>query len=432
MVQSQHGHRPPLRSVLEAYVSVTGATYTAKAGDRVIGVNRAGTVTVTLLTAEVRKGRVYTVKDESGAATTNNITVATEGSENIDGSATNVISTNYGSVTYYSDGTNWFTVPLLAAASVAHSATTGQGTDDHHAQAHTLASHSAKAHSDLTGVGTDDHHAEAHQATHNSGGADALKLDDLASPDDNADLNFSTTAHGLVPKGPNSGNFLKDDGTWAAPGGGGSDICARATKNSVQTISNDSWTDLTWETEDFDTDTIHFLSAANLTGTVSKTNSSATLTGSGTAFDTELTVGQMIDVPGGAVEQRVVTAIASATSLTVSSNFANTSSGQTATRNNQPLVANTAGKYLIFLSFNFVSNATGVRGARISKNFAGAGIVEQKLDALSSGTHSLVVSTIWNMAQWDFVTAEAYQNSGANLDVNSDATVSFGMAKVLG
>ena len=117
MVQPQHSHRPPLRPVLEAYANVTAATYTARASDRVIGVNRACTVTKTLPTGEVRTGRIYTVKDESGAAASNNITVATGGSENIDGSATNVISANYGSVTYYSDGTNWFTVPLLAAAS---------------------------------------------------------------------------------------------------------------------------------------------------------------------------------------------------------------------------------------------------------------------------------------------------------------------------
>jgi len=47
------------------------------------------------------------------------------------------------------------------------------------------------------------------------------KLDDLAAPDDNTNLNFSTSAHGLTPKGTNVGNFLKDDGTWAAPAGGG-------------------------------------------------------------------------------------------------------------------------------------------------------------------------------------------------------------------
>ena len=162
MVQSQQSHRPPLRSVLEAYVNVTTAAYTAKAGDRVIGVNRAGAVTITLPTAEVRKGRTYTIKDESGAAATNTITVDTEGSETIDGSATDVISADFGGKTYYSDGTNWFELPLLAAASVAHADTTGQTTDQHHAQAHSLASHSSEAHSELTGVGTDDHHAQSH------------------------------------------------------------------------------------------------------------------------------------------------------------------------------------------------------------------------------------------------------------------------------
>lgn len=112
MVQPQQTHRPPLRPVLEAYVNITAATYTAKAGDRVIGVNRAGTVTITLPTAEVRKGRIYTVKDESGAANSNNITVDTEGSETIDGSATDVININYQSKSYYSDGANWFILPI--------------------------------------------------------------------------------------------------------------------------------------------------------------------------------------------------------------------------------------------------------------------------------------------------------------------------------
>jgi len=57
--------------------------------------------------------------------------------------------------------------------------------------------------------------------------ANPYKLDDLAAPDDNTDLDFSTTKHGLVPKGTDVGNFLKDDGTWA-PGGGGGDVTAAA------------------------------------------------------------------------------------------------------------------------------------------------------------------------------------------------------------
>lgn len=59
----------------------------------------------------------------------------------------------------------------------------------------------------------------AHKETHQLGGSDAIKLDDLAEPDDNTDLNFSTLRHGLCPKGTNVGNFLRDDGTWAAAGG---------------------------------------------------------------------------------------------------------------------------------------------------------------------------------------------------------------------
>lgn len=65
-----------------------------------------------------------------------------------------------------------------------------------------------------------------HATRHESGGADPIQLDDLAAPDDNVDLDFSTLLHGLVPKGTDVGDFLRDDGTWAAAGGagGGADI----------------------------------------------------------------------------------------------------------------------------------------------------------------------------------------------------------------
>ncbi|MEE9510440.1 MAG: hypothetical protein V3V81_08100 [Candidatus Bathyarchaeia archaeon] len=50
--------------------------------------------------------------------------------------------------------------------------------------------------------------------------ASSVKLDDLGTPDDNTDLDFSTTLHGLVPKGTNVGDFLKDDGTWSSVAAG--------------------------------------------------------------------------------------------------------------------------------------------------------------------------------------------------------------------
>ena len=61
-----------------------------------------------------------------------------------------------------------------------------------------------------------------HASTHLSGQTDAIKIDDLAAGDDNTDLNASTTKHGLMMKFPGgSTNFLREDGTWAAPPGGG-------------------------------------------------------------------------------------------------------------------------------------------------------------------------------------------------------------------
>jgi hypothetical protein len=52
---------------------VTAATYTASATDYYIGVNRAGTVTITLPSAS--NGNMKVIKDESGAAATNPITI---------------------------------------------------------------------------------------------------------------------------------------------------------------------------------------------------------------------------------------------------------------------------------------------------------------------------------------------------------------------
>jgi hypothetical protein len=49
-----------------------------------------------------------------------------------------------------------------------------------------------------------------------------IKLDDLGAPDDNTDLNATTSVHGLLPKlGGGTDNFLRADGTWAEPPAGG-------------------------------------------------------------------------------------------------------------------------------------------------------------------------------------------------------------------
>lgn len=71
-------------------------------------------------------------------------------------------------------------------------------------------------HDDLINVTTDQHHAKLHETSHRNGAADALKLDDLATPDDNTDLDASTTKHGLMQKYPNdSAKFLDGAGNFS-------------------------------------------------------------------------------------------------------------------------------------------------------------------------------------------------------------------------
>jgi len=62
----------------------------------VIGITDTSVDTITLQTVGISQSRTYIIKDETGAAGTNNITIATQASETIDGLSTVVISTDYG------------------------------------------------------------------------------------------------------------------------------------------------------------------------------------------------------------------------------------------------------------------------------------------------------------------------------------------------
>lgn len=86
--------------------------YTTLMTDMYIGItSTAAARTVTLIAAATAgAGKVYVVKDESGGAATNNITVDANASELVDGALTKVINTNYGSITIICDGSNWFTI----------------------------------------------------------------------------------------------------------------------------------------------------------------------------------------------------------------------------------------------------------------------------------------------------------------------------------
>lgn len=76
--------------------------------------------------------------------------------------------------------------------------------------------------------------ALVHATRHQSGGADPIKLDDLAAPDDNTDLDASTSTHGLMQKYPGgTSNFLRSDGTFAAPTASAGDFDSVLTGSST-------------------------------------------------------------------------------------------------------------------------------------------------------------------------------------------------------
>jgi len=85
---------------------VTTSTYQVLVSDDFIGINYAGAQTTTL-EASPATGRTLTIKDISGLAGSNNITISGNGN-NIDGASTYVINANYGSVTLvYNGSTGW-------------------------------------------------------------------------------------------------------------------------------------------------------------------------------------------------------------------------------------------------------------------------------------------------------------------------------------
>lgn len=67
-----------------------------------------GVVTVTLDASIATDGAWVVVNDVGGSAGTNAVTINTSGSGTINGATSISISNNYGAVTLYSDGTQWY------------------------------------------------------------------------------------------------------------------------------------------------------------------------------------------------------------------------------------------------------------------------------------------------------------------------------------
>jgi hypothetical protein len=95
---------PPGNPSPVAVTNVATATYTALSTDYFLCVLTNGLVTITLPAGVL--GRVYMVKDCFGAAATNPITIQGTGGQLVDGS-TATINTNFGSLQFIFNGTDW-------------------------------------------------------------------------------------------------------------------------------------------------------------------------------------------------------------------------------------------------------------------------------------------------------------------------------------
>lgn len=93
--------------VLGLSVKTSSGNYDVLSSDSVVIVNKGtGAATQVNFPASPKTGRYLIVKDGKGDAGANNITVSGNG-KNIDGSSTNVISTNSQARHYVYNGTQW-------------------------------------------------------------------------------------------------------------------------------------------------------------------------------------------------------------------------------------------------------------------------------------------------------------------------------------
>lgn len=93
---------------------VTGSPFAPTNSDNILWVNTStGAKVVNLQSGALRAGLPLEVKDITGQASTNNITINAFGGEFIDGLAAWTINIDYGGVRLYpkTDGTGWTTAP---------------------------------------------------------------------------------------------------------------------------------------------------------------------------------------------------------------------------------------------------------------------------------------------------------------------------------
>lgn len=107
-IQSTVIQQPEFITLGAQAVAIPAGDYTVKGCDYFIGASSSSAHTITLPASPIT-GILYRIKDVTGSALINNITVSGNGN-NIDGAATYAINQNYGSIDVLFNGTTWSVV----------------------------------------------------------------------------------------------------------------------------------------------------------------------------------------------------------------------------------------------------------------------------------------------------------------------------------
>lgn len=114
MIEKININRNDINELLESEDSGLFTEITTESGvyamdddDTTMFMNTAAPTTINLQTAVGVGGRIVIIKDDTGNAGASNITINADGAENIDGLATQTISTNWGRMILQSNGVNW-------------------------------------------------------------------------------------------------------------------------------------------------------------------------------------------------------------------------------------------------------------------------------------------------------------------------------------
>jgi len=94
------------------------------------------------------------------------------------------------------------------------------------------------------------------------------------------------------------------------------------------------------------------------------------------------------------------------------------------TSNTSRLTCRTAGKYLIVGNVHWYADGSGTGTRIVSIRLNGSSFIGRERYEPGNELHTMIVTTIWNLAVGDYVELNVYQTSGGNLDILNDADFS--------